>query len=367
MNHDLLDREARSAADAIHREVADAEVDAALAAVLAGPDVTSRRRLVAAAAAVVLLSGVAVAVSQRGSDPERVGTADAPPLDPADYGPVLATLEGIDDPGLRAVVHGPELLDDRDELAVAITGGLPGQRYALQQCVAAGPDVNPAASCTDQLGTVTLDASGAGVVMGEIATVFDGVGWQHRNDCRAEACELAIGSIIENDQPDAGLPGTRFDDPDDDVLGGRVPLAFAPDATAPTLPTMQVEVVDRDPVVVARLSGQDLPPGSSVVLQAHGYTFEPSGILATIPGTGFEEITTVEVAADGTFSIVATLPTQVTEDGERSENGVVQPPEVVTCADAAWSCQIWLAYEDQPPLVDGRPALVAPPLPYPAP
>jgi hypothetical protein len=367
MNHDLLDREARLAADAIRREVADADVDGALAAVLAGPDRRSRRRLVAAAAAVVLLGGLAVAVSQRGSDPERVGTADAPPLDPADYGPVLATLEGIDDPGLRAVVHGPELLDDRDEVAVAITGGLPGQRYLLQQCVADGPDVNKAASCTFGPELV-VDDDGAGAVVAEVITVFDGAGWPQRNDCRVEDCELVISGLVEEDQPDDGLPGTQFDDPNDAQATPWAQLRFAPDASAPTLPAMEVEVLGGDgPAVLARLTGRDLPPGSPVVLRAHGYGREPSGMLSTSPGMGSVEIATVEVGADGTFSIEVELPAQVIEDGERTQNGVVQPPEVVTCADAPWSCQIWLAYEDGPPLVDGRAALVAPPLPYPTP
>lgn len=366
MNHDLLDREARLAADAIHREVADVDVDAALAAVLAGPDLRPRRRLAAAAAAVVLLGGVAVAVSQQGSDPQRVGTADAPPLDPSDYGPVLQRLRGLDDPTLQATIHGPELLDDRDELAVAISGGRPGQRYLLQQCVVAGPDVNPAASCTFGPDFV-LDADGAGIGVVEVSTVFDGVGWPHRNDCRIEACELVISGLVEEDQPDEGLPGTQFDDPNDAEVTPWPQLRFAPDAGAPPLPAMEAEVLDDGAGTTSvRITGRDLPAGAIVELRAHGFTVEPSGFLASSGGIGSEEIATVEVAADGTFSTDATLPAQVTEEGERIENGVVQSPEVVTCADAAWSCQIRLTYEDGPPLVDGRPALVAPQLPYPA-
>lgn len=141
MTPDPLDVMAREAAADLHSQVIDLDTEAALAALHRSSDgkpiwhhrLPSGRSLVAAAAVVVALAGVAFAVSSvGGDDPERVGVGSEA-IDPTSYGSLLGTLEGIDDPGLRAEFYGPVALDDRDEIAVSISGGIPGQEYAITQ------------------------------------------------------------------------------------------------------------------------------------------------------------------------------------------------------------------------------------------
>lgn len=378
-----LDTLARSAAADLHRRAERVDTEAALHALHrsagTGPHrvrrmVPSGRVLALAAAAVVVLAGLAFAVGTQGGDAtEHLGTETTLPIDPTSFGPLLGTLHGVDDAGLTAEVYGPKALDDGSEVAVSITGGIPGQAYLVSQCAVGDPDYSPVVSCATSDGP-TLDGDGAGVAVIEAWTVFDGTGAAYRNDCRKVACELQIGAIVEDDQPDEGRPGTQFADQAEhaDALTDSpwIPITFAADAGAPPLPELTASFLGRtDQGTRVRLKGSNLQPGPTLVL-VDGFDEPRTGMLAHVPGVGPAEIDQVEVAADGTFSAEVVLPDAVTQVSTTTINDIVQDPEIVACDASPSYCVVQVASRNRSTgSVSGsgaaRRPLTAPPVRYP--
>ena len=157
MTIDSIDDLAREAAADLNRRVEDVDTEAALADLHRTADgerhpirrlVPSPRAVALVAAVLIVVAALAVAVGNLGGDdPAGSTTTPGETVDPTTYGPLLGTLHGIDDPDLTAEVYGPAELDDRSELGVSITGGLPGLGYAVTPCAVGDPDFYPVANC----------------------------------------------------------------------------------------------------------------------------------------------------------------------------------------------------------------------------
>lgn len=372
-----LDTMARSASADLRRRTESVDTEAALAALhrSAGSGRHRARRLlpsgrtlaVAAAATVVLLAALAFVAGTRGGDgTERLGTEPSQPIDPTSYGPLLGTLHGVDDPALTAEVYGPAELQDGSPVAVSITGGRPGQRYVLTQCATGASDYNPAADCN---GWADLTVGPDGSVLAEVQAwaVFAGGSVPYVNDCRAVRCSMEISPLVEEDQPDEGLPGTVFAPTEGTGVPASVPMVFDPEAAAPPIPTMTATFLSR----VAegeqvRIEGEDLTPGRYAVV-ASGYLHPPTGMLAHLIGSAHAAVASVEVPADGRLSTTVTLPDALTDLSETTVDGVVQDPEVVACGVDTSVCDIWLVPDpgDRPAAEGGRGILTPVPTPYP--
>lgn len=378
-----LDTTARAASTELHRRSEAVDTEAALAALhrSAGTGRHHVRRLLPsgrafamAAAAVVLLAALAFAAGTRGGDgTERLGTEPTQPIDPTAYGPLLGTLHGIDRPQLTAEVYGPQDIEDGSDVAVSITGARPGQRYALTQCATGTADFNPAANCVSW-GDLVVGADGSVAGAFDAWAVFGSGSAPFTTDCRGVRCEVQISPLVEEDQPDDGLPGTRFTPrtPEDEAEGrpGSVVLPIAADAEAPPIPAMEATFVERvDDGIRAGIEATDLAPGR-YDLVANGYRYPPTGMLAHLMGPAQSVVKAVEVAADGRLAVVVTLPDALTDITETSVNGVVQDPEIVACGVDTSTCDIWLipsaTAAGAAPSSTGRGILVPRPVPYPA-
>ncbi|WP_426573492.1 hypothetical protein [Aquihabitans sp. McL0605] len=382
MNDDRIDTLARGAAADLHRQVDEIDTEAALTAFhrTAGGGrhrarrlVTGRRSLTLVAAAVLVVGVLALAAGAfRGGDrSQRVGTVPAEPVDPQSYGPLLGTLHGLDAPALTARVYGPAALEDRSEVAVAITGGLPGQDYLVTQCAVGDPDYTPVVNCGPGQHLI-LDHDGTGVGVVEAWTVFDGQGAPYRNDCRAVACELQISALIGPGQPDEGRPGTKFaEQPEISEALSRspwIPIHFADDAGAPPLPAITATFLERTGEGTrVRIEGTELKPGRASIV-VDGFFEQPTGFRRHLSGVGPTEIARADVADDGALSMEVTLPDAITETGEHVVNGVVQDPEVLACGVGTSYCTVQvLPLERGPDPASGsaRLPLVAQPVRYP--
>jgi hypothetical protein len=390
MTTDQLDALGHRAADELRASLHDLDTEAALADLLAGrlPAPHDRlgrsgggRRLGVAAmvaAAVAAVVGVAVVTRIAGPGDERVGTGSKPVVEPGDYGGRLGSLVSQQDPSLRVEVYGPEPLGAADQVAVSIQGGRPGQRYGLQLCRREGlPVNNPATSCTS-VGSLTVASDGQAVEVVRLPAVYMGVVPIRQNDCRKVACDLIVEAVIEDDEPDAGVPGTRFVDQSDPWYRAEgpgapaspwIPLSFDPAADVGPLASMALlRAPEGSPSGVVRIEGQDLAPGR-LSLAVYGFEREPTGPFGEVAAVAVAPLTTVEVADDGTFSADLDLPGEVVDgagDGDGSAQVEGSEPPRVDCTSARWACQVRATWVGTPPTVDGVPALVPEPLGYPA-
>jgi hypothetical protein len=310
-----------------------------------------------------------------GSDDTRVGTGAKPVLDPSDYGPRIGRLVSQQDPSLIAEVHGPAPLGAADAVAVSIQGGRPDHTYAMQLCRREGlPVNNPATSCT-WLGTAMVAPDGTAVEVVRLPAVYMGAVPVRQNDCREVACDLVVEAVIDDDEPDAGVPGTRFVDMTDpwyQAEGPEAPpspwiaLSFDPDADVGPLPSMELVAAGegRDAV---RVAGTGLAPGE-LVLAVHGFEREPVGPFGEIASVAVVPLATVAVDADGTFTVDVDLPEEVVDDGDGERVATVEggTPVRVDCSAAQWACQVRATWVDGPPIVGGVPALLPEPVAYPA-
>jgi hypothetical protein len=349
--NDTIDDVARDAAQALLTEVAAVDTEAALVRlrvdtrssrsrwVAAG----GRRLLVAGAAAamVVAVVGVAVAVVRSDDDPEGVATAQP---GPADFGPVVATLTGADDPDLRAELHGPADAVDGTTMAVSISGGRPDQPYNISQCLRSDGAVNPASMCR-WAGDIVLDDRGAGWTPVRAWLVFDGQSVFHRNDCRLARCGFEVHAVMDQDRPGSGGAETAFEGDGGGAAWMVVP--FDEGAEAPPLPDLELTEVERtDESVVVRISGRNARPGRTpVVVQAYEQPVEPFPALQSTIGSATDS--SVEVAPDGTFDAEVSLPVEIEEDGTQSVNGVVVPRAPVRCDLEPERCTVFLAIPER--------------------
>jgi hypothetical protein len=352
-DHDTM---ARSAAADLHRRTDGVDTEAALAALhrSAGTGrhrvrrlVPSGRALAAAAAVVVLIAGVAFAVGTRGGGDggtDRLGTETTQPVDPTSYGPLLGTLHGADAPELTGKVYGPAELQDGSKVAVSITGGRPGQVYLINQCATGTPDYNPAANCTGW-GELQIGADGTAAGVFTAWAVFGAVSVPSTSECGRDMCSMEILRLVEEDQPDEGLPGTAFAPADGAAEDTQpsVPLTFAADVEVPPIPTMTATFIDRTAEGVhAHLTGRDFAPGQ-VDIVANGYLYPPTGMLAHLMSPAQEVVASVSIPASGRLSATVTLPEALTDLSRTTdENGVVQDPEIVACGVDTSTCDLWV-------------------------
>jgi hypothetical protein len=387
MTTDQLDELGRRSAEDLWASLHDLDTEAALADLLGrrlpapregSGRVGGGRRLglvALVAAALVAVVGMAVVTRIAGSGDERVGTASEPTVDPRDYGERLGRLVSQQDPSLIAELYGPNPLGAADQVAVSVEGGRPGQRYGLQLCRREGlPVNNPATSCTS-VGSLVVAPSGEAVAVVRLPAVYMGVVPVGQNDCRSVACDLLIEAVIEDDEPDAGLPGTRFVDPSDPWYRAEgpgappspwLPLSFDPNADVGALPSMELLATGGSGEGV-RLEGRNLAPGK-LAITVHGFEREPIAPFGEISAVAVVPLTTVDVDADGSFSVPVDLPGEVV-DGGGDGDGVDQvegsEPIRVDCSSAAWACQVRAAWADTPPNLNGVPALLPEPAAYP--
>lgn len=383
MTPDTLDRIGRRAAAALLADLEDLDTEAALGSLLDGgaapepapsPDRRSRRWIAVAAPAAAVAAVVGGLVVGGGSSDE-VRTAEAPAIDPADYGPVIGRLVSQQDPNLVAEVHGPELLGAADQVAIVVTGAQPGRQYGATQCVRGKlPEINPATSCMGrEVGTVGADGTATWLV--RLPAVFNGTVARQVNDCRMVACDLQVDALIQDDEPDAGVPGSRFVSSDDPYYSDEVaadgaspwiPLRFDPD-TEVEVPSLSVRSVGDGSAVV---SGTGLAPGR-VQLVAEGWSDGPPTSLMILGPDGAIPVGEAEVAADGTFTTEVRLPTSMTDTDRgtigEGEDQQPLPATTVDCSAAASSCWVRLQPIDAPADRDGVAALLPDPVPYPAP
>jgi hypothetical protein len=350
--NDTIDDVARESAQALLTEVAAVDTEAAL--VRLRVDARSprsrwaaaggRRPLVAGAvAALVVVAVVGVALVVVRSEDDTVGVAAAEP-GPADFGSVVATLTGAEDPDLRAELHGPAEAVDGTTMAVSISGGQPGQPYNISQCLQADGPVNPASMCRGA-GELVLDDRGAGWIPVRAWLVFDGQSVFRRNDCRLDRCGFEVYEVMDEDRPGSGGSETAFERD-----GGGAPsmvVTFGEDAEAPPLPDLELTEVGRtDDSVVVRLSGRNARPGRTpVVVQAYEQPVEPFPAMQSTVGSATES--SVEVAPDGTFDAEVSLPVEIEEDGTQSVNGVVVPRAPVRCDLEPERCTVFLAIPER--------------------
>lgn len=378
-----LDTLARSAAADLRRRSETTDTEAALATLHRSTGtgrhrlrrlVPSGRTLAFVAAAVVLLAALAFAVGTRdGDDTQRLGTETTVPIDPTSFGPLLGTLHGSDDAGLTAEVYGPETVEDGSKVAVSITGARPGQHYAVTQCATGTADFHPAANCVGW-GDLVVGEDGSVAGAFEAWAVFGAGSAPFTTDCRGVLCEVQISPLVEEDQPDDGLPGTRFAPrtPEDEAEGrpGSVVLPLADDAEAPPIPRMEATLVERvDDGMRVGIEATDLAPGR-YDLVANGYLYPPTGMLAHLMGSAQKVVAAVEVGADGRLATTVTLPDALQDISETTVDGVVQDPEIVACGVDTSTCDIWLipsaTASGAAPSSTGRGILVPRPVPYPA-
>ena len=200
--------------------------------------------------------------------------------------------------------------------------------------------------------------------------MFDGAGAPYRNDCRETPCELQISPIFEDDQPDEGLPGTRFAedlDPTEPVDSPWIPLTFADDAGAPPLPSTTAKFLEATSEGTrVRLEGTDLRPGRASVL-VDGFFEPPTGIFTHFPGSGPPRSpgSTSPTTEPSRWRCASPMPSP---RSTRDVDGVVQDPEIVACGVDSSYCTIAVRPLPDP---DGaspaRPALTAQPIDYPEP
>jgi hypothetical protein len=381
MTIDALDATGRLAAAALFDELSDLDTEAALAEVMTGaaivaspaPDHRSPRRWpVVAAAVVVLAVAVGSAVAIFGDDEDRVRSADVAPVDADDYGPVIGRLVSQQDPDLIAEVHGPELLGAADEVAVVITGAEPGRRYSATLCLRAGlPETHPGVACADGGEPFTVGADGVAMAVVRLPAVFMGTIPITPNDCRRVACDLRVDTLIENDEPDAGVPGTRFVDADDPWYTNEgpasapspwIPLRFDPDSEV-AIPTMSVRPLDGTTVTH---SGSGLIPGRATVVY-EGWTNGPPSAVMLLAPDGRASLGEVEIGADGTFTSDLALPSTM-ENSARVSVGPDGSEQIGTVDCTSLSAHCWLRLQWSEPTTDARgvPALLPEPLVAPA-
>lgn len=349
--NDTIDDVAEHAAQVLRAGVAAVDTEAALVRLrvdtrsprLRRGTPGGRRPLVAGAvAALVVVTVVGVALAVVRSDDDSVGVATAEP-GPADFGPVVATLTGADDPDLRAELHGPADAVDGTTMAISISGGRPGQPYNISQCLRADGPVNPASMCRGA-GEIVLDDRGAGWIPVQAWLVFDGQAVFRRNDCRLDRCGFEVYEVMDEDRPGSGGHGTTFAR---DGASPFLPVRFDGGAAAPPLPDLELTEVERtgDSVVV-RLSGRNARPGrTSVVVLAYEGPVDPD--VAIQPTVGSTPAGSVEVAPDGTFDAEVALPVEIEEDGTQTVNGVVVPKAPVRCDQEPARCTVFLAIPER--------------------
>lgn len=382
MTPDTLDRIGRRAAAALLADLEDLDTEAALGSLLDGgaapepapsPDRRSRRWIAVAApaAAVAAVAAVVGGLVGGGGSSDEVRTAEAPAIDPADYGPVIGRLVSQQDPNLVAEVHGPELLGAADQVAIVVTGAQPGRQYGASQCVRGSvEEVHPATACGDlQIGTVGDDGSATWVV--RLPAVFGGTIPRQLNDCRTDGCELRIDTLIQDDEPDAGVPGTRFLSAADPSASGEepapspwIPLRFDLDVEV-AVPTMTVERGGAGSVAVA---GEQLAPGRYDVVYEGWSTGapEPLRVIGPEASVGLGEVVVDD--DDGTFAITIELPATITDTSSTTTDGdgTVLPPATVGCTTPTAFC--WLRLQPAEPLTpDGLPVVLPEPVAPPSP
>ncbi|HRW36226.1 MAG: hypothetical protein KDB04_05450 [Acidimicrobiales bacterium] len=380
MSTETLDRAAARAVDALHAELEGLDTEAALEAVTSGravapePRAPRRRRgtrIAAVAAAVLVLGGIVAALRPDGSGRD-VRVADGPPIDASAYGAVVGRLESQVVPGLVAEVHGPELLGARSEVAVAVRGAAPGRTYHLAQCLRPGlPVNNPATTCAE-LGDLVIGSDGTGVAALRLPAVFMGTVPLRPNDCRTSECELQIGPLVGEDEPESTGDAAAFVPSSDPFYVGDgsapspwLPLAFDPAAEVDPLPTLSVTAIDGpDQGRWVRIEGANLAPGA-LALTVQGFLQEPAPPFSELSPTAVGELRTVEVGADGSFEVELALPDPIVQ-APADIDGEARTPAPVACGAAPWACRIRVLWADGAPSVEGTPALLPEPVAYPA-
>lgn len=310
------------------------------------PDSARQRRqparpVLVAAWAVVLLgaAGLTWAMSTR-EDPTEVrrGAPTAGLIeDPKKYGPIVDTIFGETSTTLRADLHAPTRVDDGTLVAVAITGGKPGRIYRIDQCA-----TSTLAACRSVGRTVRLDEAGRGIVTTRVWTVFNNPPIGAIHDCRGETCWIDVRPIL--DDPHEGdtinpallffpatAPSTATGPAALSSSPGRLTIPFTPDSSAPPIPTAQAEVLKRtEDSLVVHLTAAGLQPGRYEILAR-----ADSDVVL-----GSQDLTPVEVGADGTIDIEQRLPLTIGDGGTTTRNGVVLDEGPAQCSDPTWSCKI---------------------------
>ena len=322
------------------------------------------RPVLLAACVVVLLgaAGLTWAMSTR-EDPTEAGRA-APTAgineDPNNYGPVVATILGESSPTLRADLHAPTRIDDGTLVAVAITGGEPGQTYMIDQC--ATPTLT---ACRSAGHLVRLDEDGRGTVTTRVWTVFNSPPIRAIHDCRRETCWIDVRPML--DDPHEGdtinpalqfspapAPTTTIDSAVPSSAPGQLTIPFTPDSSAPPIPTAQAELLERtEDSLVVHLTASGLQPGRYQILAR-----ADSEVVL-----GSQDLTPIEVGADGAIDLEQRFPLTIGDGGTTTRNGVVVAEGPARCSDPTWRCKIAISL---PEGTSFETRILTPdPLPYP--
>lgn len=299
------------------------------------------RPVLVAACAVVLLgaAGLTWAMSAREDPTEARRAAPTAGLieDPDNYGAVVATILGESSPTLRADLHAPPRIDDGTLVAVAIAGGEPGQTYGIDQC--ATPTLT---ACRSAGHLVRLDEDGRATVTTRVWTVFNSPPIRAIHDCRREACWIDVRPMLDDPHegdtinpallfPPATASSTTTDPAAPISPPGRLTIPFTPDSSAPPIPSAQAELLERtEDSLVVHLTAAGLQPGRYEILARadSDHVF------------GSQDLTPVEVGADGTIDIEQRLPLTIGDGGKTTLNGIVLEEGPHQCSDPSWSCKI---------------------------
>lgn len=358
-----IDDRGRTAARELHSAVRAVDTEAALGRMPRRSARPAVRPFLLAAAAILLAGGLAVGLGAIGrSEPtESLNAAAQPadvPIDPDTYGPVVDSIVGVESPTLRADLHGPTLLKDGDQVAVAIEGGRPGMRYIVVQCtmthdLAAGPE-----PCNFPGVSVVLDSEGRSTAALPARSEFNASPLeQSRQDCRPERCRLTIHPVYGdmNESPNSNVDkfasqnlddGSRASEPVTATPASSLVLRFAPDAAAPVTPEITASYLGRsgDDLLV-RLAGSGLRPGEFAI-SALAFEVNPS---VEVDGglIGHIDLPKIEVAPNGSFSAELSLPLTIEEEGYVEENGEQVGRGPARCLDPGFRCQITLRFPDE--------------------
>ncbi|CAN5695818.1 hypothetical protein BH10ACT1_BH10ACT1_36010 [soil metagenome] len=353
MSSDTLDDLGRRAAADLHVRARTIDTGAAFAAF--GPAGDGRHRpgwllrrsgrpvfIGAAAAALVAVLSVGLVVRGHGNDGPQVRTGSVAPVDPATYGPVVATTTGPD--GERLELRAPRLLHDGDLVLVVAAGATPGAVLSAVEC---NPGVegsfNPMSHCANPTGADDgkVGADGRATHAMRVWSRYDGQGGSRiANRCGTAGCVLQLQLRVG----DGGPIVTGAD--------GRpafaLPLTFAPDPDGPSEPTLDVQQTVATPDTrstpglrgsVAALRATGLAAGPTTIwLDVHDRERLP-GPLRFVQPTRSIRLAEVEVGPNGQAELDLVVPKTVSQAGAGGTDW--------TCGEDGVTCDIRVGYPER--------------------